>query len=101
MHFHKNDDVSKESKLFCCSLLPKEPSWLGCLMLPSLPLVLSGLVSCPMALFHLSHALQVVPDKRICADDASHVTFDTSVFILAFCLPFLLTTFILLGLILR
>ena len=48
-----------------------------------------------------SNVIQVVPDKRICADTDLHVTFDTSIFILAYCLPFLLTLLILFGLILR
>ena len=83
------------------SLLPKEPGWMGCFLLPVVPLVLSGMVSCPLPIFHLTHPLQVVPEKRICADTSTHVTFDTSLFILAFCLPFLLTLFVLVGLMLR
>ena len=84
----------------CFSLLPVEPRWLG-FVLPIVPLFLSVLLAGLMPLFHMTHTLQVVPEKEICTDTASHVTFDTSIFILCFCLPFLLTLVLILGLIFR
>ena len=62
---------------------------------------MSGLITCPVPLLHLTHPLQPVPDKHICADDAAHLTFDVSVFILGYCLPALLLFFLSFGLVIR
>lgn len=90
----------KYSPHFNSSLLPREPGWLACL-LPILPIIMSGLVATPIPLLHLTHKLQAIPDKQICMDTKPHLTFDISVFILAFCLPFLLIFFLCLGLFVR
>nr|XP_040566724.1 uncharacterized protein LOC121116530 isoform X2 [Lepeophtheirus salmonis] len=80
--------------------LPRESICLG-IVLPGLPLILAGLVACPIPLMHLTHTLEVIPDMFICKDSTSHLTFDISIFILQFCLPFLLVLFLGIGLIVR
>ena len=81
-------------------LMPREPLWLS-FLLPVLPMIAAGLIATPVPLLHLSHRLQALPDKFICKDTQSHLTFDLSVFILTFCLPLLLIIFLTFGLILR
>ena len=81
-------------------LLPKEPLWLS-ILLPILPILSAGLVATPIPLLHLSHKLQALPEKFICMDTQTHLTFDLSLFILTLCLPLLLFVFLTIGLILR
>ena len=81
-------------------LLPKEPLWLA-FLLPILPILSAGLVATPIPLLHLSHKLQALPEKFICMDTQTHLTFDLSLFILTLCLPLLLFVFLTIGLILR
>jgi hypothetical protein len=81
-------------------LMPKEPMWMS-FLLPILPILSAGLVATPIPLLHLSHKLQALPEKFICMDTKTHLTFDISVFILTFCLPLLLIIFLALGLMIR
>ena len=62
---------------------------------------MSALITCPIPLLHLTHPLQPVPEKQICADDSQHLTFDVSVFILGYCLPGMLLFFLIFGLVIR
>ncbi|TRY67474.1 hypothetical protein TCAL_05352 [Tigriopus californicus] len=82
------------------SIVPPEPCLVS-FFLPTLPILMSALLITPIPFLHLTHSLKPVPEKQICADISQHLTFDVSVFILAFCLPFLLILFLGLGLILR
>ena len=69
--------------------------------LPTLPIIMSALLTLPIPLLHLTHSLQPVPNKRICVDVTQHLTFDVAVLILGYGLPVLLVSILLLGLILR
>ena len=82
------------------SIVPLEPCFLS-FFLPTLPMAMAALLAAPIPLLHLTGFLKPVPEKQICTDTSQHLTFDVSVFILAYCLPVLLIFFLSCGLILR
>lgn len=102
--------MASEELFLAKALLPKEPCWVT-VFLPVLPIIMAGLVITPVPLLHLTHSLHPVPNKSICSSDylvgvtpssrPPHLTYDVSVFILAYCLPTLLVIFLAAGLTVR
>lgn len=66
-----------------------------------IPLILSILLALPIPLMHLTHTLQPIPEKWICADISAHLTFDVTVLILGFALPAGIVVVFIFGVIVR